>query len=147
MQDHEHATASEQHRQLSVALAGTAAHGWACVMAHYAAYHTARWALLLDERFTDLDELKALNPHLTTEDRYVERHHARGRQDGSTGFGVNHLVRLLYPAAARPYEKLYQASIEVRYGLSQAHLLPPADRIEPLLDEVCVIITQAVAVP
>lgn len=147
MQDHEHLTVSEQHRQLSLAIADSVAHGWACVMAHYSVYHTARWAFLMDSRFDDPGALRAINENLTPGDRYADRHQARGRKDGSSGFGVNHLVQLLYPEATSPYQKLYHASIEVRYGMGRKNLLPPADRLESLMDGASTVITHTVTSP
>lgn len=148
MEDHEHLTVSEYHRKLAETLAGTAAgHGWACVMAFYSAYHTARWALRRDPRFDDPVALTALHPDLIPDDRHTDRHRARGRQGGSNGFGLNYLVTLLYPDAGSAYLKLYDASVEVRYKQVRMAVLPSRERLLELLDEVCAHIMPAVIRP
>lgn len=148
MEDHEHLTVSEYHRKLATLLDGDrAAHGWACVMAFYSAYHIARWALRRDARFDDPAALTALNPELIPDDRHTDRHRAKGRQGGSNGFGINYLVGLFYPNASRAYTALYQASLEVRYKQVRMAELPPAGRLTELLDDVCANIVPEVLDP
>lgn len=138
MDDHEHLTRWEQHRQIGLLLAETpVGHPWGCVACFYAAFHVARWAMLMDRRFDDLTALKAIHPHLQPDDRRTNKHKARrGSAGGTPDFGVNDLVLLLYPSASRSYERLHQASIEVRYEKGDPAKLPSAEQLEEYMDTV-----------
>lgn len=138
MQDHEHLSRQDYHRSFAATLAGASpvAHPWACVIGFYAAFHSARWALQCDRRFDDEDVLRTIHPDLRSEDRRTAKHKARRGPGANADFGVNDLVLMLYPKASRPYELLHQASIEVRYNQGRPHVLPDADKMLEMVDDV-----------
>lgn len=137
MQDHDHLSRQDYHRRLAGTLASApVAHPWACVVGFYAAFHSARWALQCDRRFDDEDTLEAIHPHLRPNDRRPAKHKARRGPGPMADFGVNDLVLLLYPKASKSYELLHQASIEVRYNQGRLHLLPGAEQMIAMVDEV-----------
>lgn len=137
MEDHAHLSRQAYHRQIGLVLADLeVSHPWGCVVVFYAAYHSARWALQCDQRFNDMAALKAINPHLVPELKNTAKHKTRGPLGRGPEFGVNDLVALLYPAASPAYEKLHQASIEVRYEAGRPQVLPPYERLVELVDEV-----------
>ncbi len=93
-------------------------------------YHLIKAALLRDPVWSDLRSLTAINVDLTPEQRFTDRHRGR-RRIGSNQpreWGINDLVFVLYRPAARFYERLHQASIDVRYGTGlPAGALPDLD--------------------
>lgn len=109
-----HRRRAAEHERVGNALAD-ASHEWAAVCYFYAAYHIVKAALLDDPIFDAVDTCQAKHPDLMPEDRYVSRH--KGRRNTSAGreWGVNELVLQLYRAAAGDYDKLHQASNDVRY--------------------------------
>jgi hypothetical protein len=108
----EHNARADRHAKVGDALHG-AGDEWAAVCFFYAAYHLVRATLLSDPIFSDMSRLKVINRNLMPQDQFSESHHG-SRQPGAS-FGVNELVRLLYPSIYRHYEYLHQASIQVRY--------------------------------
>lgn len=98
---------------------------WAVVALFYSAYHAMKAALINDPAFDSMTDVKKLNPHLTPGDRFVTQHKVRRTQ---AGFGVNELVQILYPQYARDYERLHQASIQVRYHKGN-HVYPVGDLV------------------
>jgi hypothetical protein len=79
-------------------------------------------SLLDDPVFDDPGKLTSINTELTMADRHATRH--KGIRNTANGrvWGVNDLVFLLYRPVSAAYERLHQASIEVRYGMGH----PPA---------------------
>lgn len=88
---------------------------WAAVCYFYAGYHLVRAALLADPVFSDLTRLREIDVRLTPDDREASAHQMR-RGNARAPFGVNDLVKLLYPSIAVEYVRLHSASIAVRYG-------------------------------
>ncbi len=89
---------------------------WAAVALFYAAYHLVKAALLSDPIFDDPAKLHAIHFDILGDDRHTSRHH--GRKGGpERSWGINEMVTLLYPAITRSYERLHQASIDVRYSI------------------------------
>lgn len=89
---------------------------WGAVCLFYAAYHAVKAALLEDTVFDTIDACQAVNRDLLPQDRDTTRHNGRRRTSSGREWGINELVLLLYRPAAGTYEKLHQASIDVRYG-------------------------------
>lgn len=89
---------------------------WGAVSLFYSAYHLVRAALLSDPIWTDARSRARINVNLTPDDKNVTRHHGGWRRSGRV-WGVNELVALLYPAIQADYERLHQASCNVRYEL------------------------------
>lgn len=90
--------------------------GWAAVCYFYAAYHLVRASLIDDPIFDDPTLLSRVRPDLTPEDRFTSHHHGRKQTMNGRDWGVNELVALLYRSLSRDYERLHQASLDVRYG-------------------------------
>ncbi|GGH36443.1 hypothetical protein [Microbacterium album] len=88
---------------------------WSAVAYFYAAYHLVRHALQSDPVFADLNRLKSYDSNLVPDDRSVTVHQAR-RGAGVKTFGVNDLVRILYPDITPEYLALHELSVAVRYG-------------------------------
>lgn len=87
---------------------------WAAVCWFYAAYHLVRASLQRDPRFDDPGQLAQMSARLCMDDRYAQRH--KGRRGGANvELGINDIVRLAYRDVRSPYERLHQASIDVRY--------------------------------
>jgi hypothetical protein len=115
LSSHEHAVASERHARA----AGDLRPGnseWASVAYFYAAYHLVKQAILEDPIWRCPGELAAKHPELRPHVSKVTRHHGKsaGRRRGQI-WGVNELVKLLYPTIHEAYVRLHDASIEVRY--------------------------------
>jgi hypothetical protein len=89
--------------------------GWAAVCFFYAAYHLARAALIADPVFSDPTRLSRINVELTPADRSTSRHNGRKKTANGREWGVNDLVGLLYRGFIGDYDRLHQASIDVRY--------------------------------
>jgi len=111
----EHCQRATHHAHVGRALAATGEEQWAAVCFFYAAYHLVKAALTSDSVFADPTRLSRLNPELTPADQAVSRHKGRRQSANGREWGVNELVALLYPGFARAYERLHQASIDVRY--------------------------------
>lgn len=111
---------------------------WAAVPLFYAGYHIMKGALLRDPIWGDIRALHAIHTDLIPDDRFIDRHRGRKRPGGGPReWGINELVQLLYPAAIGHYDRLYQASVLVRYGVGLAAGAVPAlvtaiDAIEEL---------------
>jgi hypothetical protein len=110
---------------------------WSAVPLFYSAYHLTRHALRSDPIFLDPIQLSRVNVNLTMAECDVTRHKGRKVIPGSPGreWGINELVTLLYRPLSASYDKLHQASIEVRYGagLKTApvpHLVAALERIQ-----------------
>lgn len=112
----QHCLRATHHAHVGDALAGSGESEWAAVCFFYAGYHLVRAALLIDPVFSDPTRLSKLNVELTPEDRQTERHKGRKNTANGREWGINELVLLLYRAIAGPYDRLHQASIDVRYG-------------------------------
>lgn len=104
---------AQKHADVGDALAEAARNEWAAVCWFYSAYHLTRAALLSDPVFEDTPRLQNIYHLLVPEDRHVTRH--RGRRGPHPEMGINDLVEKLYPALSGSYERLHQASIDVRY--------------------------------
>ena len=91
---------------------------WATVPLFYSAYHLTRHALRSDPIFHEPTKLSRVNASLTMAERDVTRHKGRKNIPGSSAreWGINELVTMLYRPLTASYDKLHQASIEVRYG-------------------------------
>jgi hypothetical protein len=115
LSSYEHAVASERHARAAGDL-GPASSEWASVAYFYAAYHLVKQAILEDPIWQCPGELAAKHPELRPSASKVTRHHGQsaGRRRGRT-WGVNELVELLYPSISKPYVRMHDASIEVRY--------------------------------
>ena len=109
-----HASRAARHRKIGDALAA-AGDEWAAVCYFYSAYHLVRRALLVDPVFDTLERAQAKHPDLLPEDRSIGRHSGRKRTSAGREWGVNELVLRLYPQIASAYDRLHQASIDVRY--------------------------------
>lgn len=109
----EHLVRAARHRKVGEALIDDE---WAAVCFFYSAYHIVRHALREDPIFDDPTALSRINPELTPADRHVSRHQARKGAPGGRQWGINELVTLLYRPIAVDYDRLHQASIEVRYS-------------------------------
>lgn len=129
LREDEHRARAERHQVVGDALAA-AGDEWAAVMWFYSAYHLIKAALLCDPIWFDLRSLTTLNVELTPGERFTGRHKGR-RRIGSNQpreWGINDLVLVLYRPAAGFYERLHQASIDVRYGAGlPAGALPDLD--------------------
>jgi hypothetical protein len=126
----EHHARAVRHAKVGDALLD-AGDEWSAVCLFYAAYHLVRATLLSDPIFSDMTRLKRINQNLMPKDQFTEGHHG-SRQPGAS-FGVNELVKLLYPAIYGPYEYLHQASIQVRY---EQGLRFPLEKVRESLDAV-----------
>lgn len=109
-----HRARADRHAKLGYFLA-EAGDEWAAVCYFYAAYHRVKAALLDDVVFDDPESCFAKHVDLIPDDRYTSRHKARRRTSAGREWGINDLVTLLYRGAAATYDKLHQASIDVRY--------------------------------
>jgi hypothetical protein len=111
----EHVAAAERHARVAVNLRPRDSE-WAAVAYFYAGYHLVRRAMLDDPVWHCPAALAAKHPDLRPDHAKVTRHHGRlpGRRRGLT-WGVNDLVKVLYPSIARAYIDMHKASIEVRY--------------------------------
>jgi hypothetical protein len=112
-----HPDRASRHRVIGDLLA-EAGDEWAAVPLFYSAYHFVRHALRSDPIFLEPTWLSRVHVSLTMAERDVTRHKGRKFIPGSVGreWGINELVTLLYRPLTISYEKLHQASIEVRYG-------------------------------
>lgn len=129
----QHRVRAWEHGKLGAVLAESG-HEWAAVALFYSAYHLAKRALLLDERFDEPTTLTAINTSLTIAHRHAKVHKARFVKGAPRDFGVNDLVRILYPAAVGGYERLHQASCAVRY---ESGLSIPIESIRQAFDGFC----------
>lgn len=111
-----HTARATHHFDVGCALRDAAANEWAAVCWFYSAYHHVKAALLQDAIFDDVGRLHEKHHDLQSSDRYTDRHQIRkGPGSGHRGWGINELVQLLYPGVIRPYDRLHQASVSVRY--------------------------------
>ena len=126
-----HVERARSHREVGEALHAATGNEWAAVCYFYAAYHVVKAALLTDSIFDDLTALRSVSPDLLTTDRDASAHQMR--RGSSSDFGVNDLVRLLYPDISSAYLELHGQSIAVRYmhGTSV-----PLDDLREDLDEI-----------
>lgn len=111
----EHCARALHHGHVGRALVSTGEPQWGAVCYFYAAYHLVRAALTSDPIFHDPTRLSRVHPELTPSDQLVGRHKGRRQSANGREWGVNELVALLYPRFMQPYERLHQASIDVRY--------------------------------
>ncbi|WP_380161566.1 hypothetical protein [Kineococcus sp. R86509] len=88
-------------------------HEWAAVCLFYSAHHLVKRALLLDPVFNDPTAMTALG--ITRQAQHPASHTGHTRSDGGRLFGVNDLVLKLYKPIDAPYQRLSQASHQVRY--------------------------------
>ena len=109
-----HRSRAAEHEGLGRVLAESG-HEWAAVALFYAAYHHVKAALLEDVIFDDHAACQSLSGDLLPQDRTTTRHQGRKRTTSGREWGINELVLLLYRPAAGTYEKLHQASVDVRY--------------------------------
>ncbi|WIB68082.1 hypothetical protein DEI93_03290 [Curtobacterium sp. MCBD17_035] len=89
---------------------------WAAVCNFYAAFHVVRAALLADPIFTSIKACAAKHINLQMSDRDVTMHQARLGTSSGRAFGVNDLVKLLYPQIEFEYLELHSWSVNVRYN-------------------------------
>lgn len=108
---------------------------WAVVPLFYASYHLVKAALLIDPIWDDANRRTAVHVELTPADRFVTRHHGRRVTGNGRHWGINELVLKLYPVIVQEYERLHQASIQVRYGAGLPSDALPALRVD--VDHVC----------
>jgi len=121
-----HVARAERHYRVGTALL-EARDEWSAVCFFYAAYHYVKASLLSDPIFTDARRCARLNPRLSLQDRFTERHQTRKPRGGEgRGWGVNDLVLLLYRPIVGDYSRLHTASVSVRYygGLPSGSLEP-----------------------
>lgn len=111
----EHRRRADRHLVVGGALEA-AGDEWACVPLFYGAYHLVKAAMLLDPIWTDAPRRVGFHMELTPDDKLVTRHHGRKVSGDGRQWGINELVLMLYPQIVKPYERLHQASIQVRYG-------------------------------
>lgn len=109
-----HTARAARHQKVADALAD-AGDEWSAVCYFYAAYHMIRAALLEDTIFDRLEWCQQKNRDLLPQDRHTMRHHGRKNTSNGREWGVNELVFLLYPNVVGAYERLHQASNDVRY--------------------------------
>lgn len=132
-----HVQRAERHTKVGLALLAVEDE-WAAVCLFYSAYHHVKAALLEDPLFEDHEKCQALHADLLPDDRFTSRHKGR-RTAGGREWGLNELVLRLYRPAAGTYERLHQASIDVRYqtGLraSIADVRKLHERFETLLQD------------
>lgn len=114
--EEQHKNRAERHASVGDALAAAGEDDWAAVCYFYAAYHLVRAALVGDPVFDNPNDLARIDVELTPEDRYTQRHKGRKKTSNGREWGVNELVLLLYRPYAGIYDRLHQASIDVRYG-------------------------------
>lgn len=119
-----HTQRAKRHLKVAKAL-DSAGDEWAAVCYFYAAYHLIRGALLSDPIFNELGRCQSKHADLLPEDRFTARH--KGRRNTSAGreWGLNELTQILYPHISQSYERLHQASIDVRYGKGLRGTLEP----------------------
>jgi len=111
-----HRERSAYHLRAGDNLAEAGEEGWAAVCYFYAAYHLIRASLINDPVFDDPTMLSRVRPELAPEDRNTSRHNGRKKTMNGREWGVNELVSLLYKPLVKDYERLHQASIDVRYN-------------------------------
>lgn len=127
LREEEHLRRAERHRKIGDLLA-EADDEWAAVPLFYSAYHLVKAALLVDPIWSDLRQLTAISVDLAPEDKFTDRHKGRKRQTGQPReWGLNELVLKFYRPVVGSYDRLHQASINVRYGAGL-----PAGAVEPL---------------
>lgn len=115
LSSHEHAVASERHAR-AASNPRPMKSEWAAVAYFYAAYHLVKQAILEDPIWQCPDKLTAKHPELRPNLAYVTRHHGQSaRRRRGRPWGVNELVRLLYPSIYQSYVHMHRVSIEVRY--------------------------------
>lgn len=88
---------------------------WAAVTYFYSAYQSMKAAIESDPVFQSVSRLARINVHLTPAAQFSKHH--KGSLAAGRPYGVNDVVRLLYPHAeiyAR-YLRLHRASVAVRY--------------------------------
>lgn len=128
----EHEARADRHDKIGRVLAA-APDEWCAVPIFYAVYHRVQAALLTDPVFDSPQRLAAVNSALTPAERYVTRHTGDRKPGSQRCWGVNNLVFMLYRPHWRDYERLHQASIDVRYKLglnvSVSDLVGALDRI------------------
>lgn len=128
----QHRAASVRHRETSITFKA-AEDEWAAVAMFYSAYHVVRAAMLDDPIWMNAGALARINVNLNHEDRFTSRHHGGVRPSGRV-FGVNEIVGMLYPSIQGAYERLHQASIDVRYGVGLAD--GALEHLPSLLDQI-----------
>jgi hypothetical protein len=126
-----HTARAQRHMKVANALA-EAGDEWAGVCFFYAAYHRVRAALIEDHTFDDLSSCQAVHADLRPEDKHISRHNGRKNTANGREWGVNDLVRILYPGASGTYERLHQISIDVRYG---AGMRPDIDQLRDVWEK------------
>lgn len=137
LREQEHLARADRHRTIGTLLAESGDE-WGAVPLFYSAYHRVKAALLRDPIWEDIQSLHVLSVDLIPEDRFTGRHQGRRRPGGQPReWGVNDLVLKLYRPAAGSYERLHQASIDVRYGAglpggALPSILEATERIEQL---------------
>jgi hypothetical protein len=114
LSSHEHAVASERHARAASNLRPMSSE-WATVAYFYAAYHLVKQAILEDPIWHCSGELAARHGDLRPGCSKVTRHTGQRAGRGQQRWGVNDLVRVLYPSIHRVYTGMHEASIEVRY--------------------------------
>jgi hypothetical protein len=119
---------AQAHAEVGDALYTSAANEWAAVCWFYSAYHLVVAAIAADPVFDDVSRLQRISLYLAPSDRYTERHQGRRRSGAHPEWGINDLVVALYDQdVAAAYDKLHNASVEVRY---QSGLRTPLDRVK-----------------
>jgi hypothetical protein len=127
-----HRRRAQRHAKVGDALAD-AGDEWAVVPYFYAAYHRIKCSLLEDPLFSDVSRMHAKHPDLIADDRFTSRHNGRKRTSNGREWGINELVLHLYPDVVAVYERLHQASNDVRYG---AGFVGAVSDVRAWLDEV-----------
>lgn len=112
-----HKARAKYHAEVGDMIAGNdAGQEWAGVCYFYAAYHLVQAALINDPIFDEPTLLSRIHVDLSPQDRFTSRHKGRKRTSNGAEWGVNDLVLLLYKQIAGVYDRLHQASNDIRYG-------------------------------
>lgn len=127
----DHVGRARYHEQVGDALRESAGDSWAGVCYFYSAFHLARAAISTDPIWDDFVAMKRAHPDLMPRDQGTTAH--KVRKGDERRFGVNDLVRTLYPEIGVAYLHLHGASNGVRYGKG---ILTTVDDLRLDLDEV-----------
>lgn len=109
----DHVERARYHERVGDALREADGDSWAAVCYFYSAFHLARAAITTDPIWDDFAALKEAHQDLMPQDQGVTAHNVR--RGGDRRFGLNDVVRLLYPEIGVTYLHLHGASVGVRY--------------------------------
>lgn len=126
-----HVGRARYHERVGDALRTSAGDSWAAVCYFYSAFHLARAAISTDPIWDDFGSMKAVHQDLLPRDQGTTAHNVR--RNGDRRFGLNDLVRILYPPIGIAYLHLHGASVGVRY---EKGILTTLDDLRQDLDEI-----------